>query len=150
MILFLDFDGVLHPNFIGTQLFSCTNQLWKILRARPYVLVVFSTSWRESYRPEELLDFATFGGGEDLAHRFVGQTPRIRAHSDYEPRGLECQRWLDENGHSETAWLALDDIRHNFHGGHPNLYVVDGRIGLTDTDVSAIIERLNQQQKETT
>lgn len=143
MILFLDFDGVTHPNFIGTQLFSCTGQLWKILRACPDVLVVFSTSWRESHRPEELLDFATYGGGEDLAHRFVGQTSRIHAASDYEPRGLECQRWLEENGHSETPWLALDDVRLQFHGGHPNLYVVDGSTGLTDKDVLEIIRRLS-------
>jgi hypothetical protein len=145
MILFLDFDGVLHANYIDAQAFSCAEQLWKILRACPDALVVFSTSWRESYKPEELLDFATSGGGEDLASRFIGQTPRIRACSDYEPRGLECKSWLDANGHSETAWLALDDVRHQFHGGHPNLYVVDGSTGLTDADVAAIIQRIQSK-----
>jgi hypothetical protein len=147
MILFLDFDGVCHPNYIDAKAFSCNEQLWKILRARPDVLVVFSTSWRETHRPDELLNFATQGGGEDLAHRFVGQTPRIRACSDYEPCGLECKQWLDSNGHAATPWLALDDIRHQFHGGHPNLYVVDGSTGLTDADVEKIIARLKTKAK---
>lgn len=142
MILFLDFDGVLHPNIIGTKLFCCTNQLWKILRACPDVLVVFSTSWRESYRPEELLDFVTFDGGEDLAHRFVGQTPRILTRSDYDQRGLECQRWLEENGHSDTPWLALDDMPEIFPPGCPTLYRVYGSIGLTDADAITVIERV--------
>src|ERR1017187_8660401 len=137
MILFLDFDGVTHPNIIGTQLFCCTGQIWKILRACPEVHVVFSTSWRESHRPEELLDFATFGGGEDLSHRFIGQTPRIHSHSDYDLRGLECQRWLEENGHSDTPWLALDDMPEIFPSGCPTLYRVYGSTGLTDADVLA-------------
>lgn len=143
IILFLDFDGVLHPQHIGVQYFCRTEFLWQILRACPEVRVVFSTSWRESHRPEELLDFATSGGGEDLAHRFIGQTPRIHAHSDFDPRGLECHRWLEANCYSGQAWLALDDVPELFHRMfHQNLYLVDGYTGLTETDVAAIIRRL--------
>lgn len=143
MILFLDFDGVLHPKYIGTEYFCRTELLWQILRACPNVSVVFSTSWRETHKPEELLNFATYGGGEDLAHRFVGQTPRIRAHSDCDPRGLECHRWLEANGHSGTAWIALDDDPELFHRMfRQNLYVVDAYTGLTEADIAAIILRI--------
>lgn len=140
MILFLDFDGVLHSRFIGAQFFCHTPLLWQILRTCPDVQVVFSTSWREAHRPEELLDFVTYGGGLDLAHRFIGQTPIIKAQSDHHLRDLEIQRWLDANQH--THWLALDDMPELFRSEHPNLYLVDGSTGLTDLDVTAIIGRL--------
>jgi hypothetical protein len=115
--------------------------LWQILRACPDVQVVFSTSWREVHRPEELLDFATYGGGEDLVHRFIGQTPRLHACSDYDPRLLECLRWLESNGHADSSWLALDDVPQNYNH-HTNLYLVDRTTGLTDADVAAIIQRI--------
>lgn len=146
-IIFLDFDGVTHPKFIGAQVFCRTPLLWQILRACPDVQVVFSTSWREAYRPEEMLDFATYGGGENLAHRFVGQTPIIKAQSDHDLRDLEIQRWLDANQHT-GHWLALDDMLELFHGGHPNLYLVNGDTGLTEEDVAAIIQRIQPSVSE--
>jgi len=141
MILFLDFDGVLHPLMRLEPDFCRLPKLWQILRACPDVDVVFSTSWREIYRPDEMIEFVTWGGGEDLTHRVIGQTPRIKAESDCDRRDLEIQSWLDTNGHS-GPWLALDDMPKMFNGEHPNLYVVDGSTGLTDADVAAIIRRI--------
>jgi len=109
MILFLDLDGVTHPVMRHEPDFCRVPLLWKILLACPNVSVVFSTSWREIYRHDELVEFVTRGGGEDLAHRFIGQTPRLHARSDYDPRLLECLRWLEINGHADSSWLALDD-----------------------------------------
>lgn len=78
MILFLDFDGVMHPDFAREKaLFSATPLLWQVLEACPLVDVVFSTSWREIHPMSELIDFATQGGGEHLAGRFIGSTPSI-------------------------------------------------------------------------
>lgn len=141
MILFLDFDGVLHPLMRREPDFCRLPLLWEILRACPEARVVFSTSWREIYRPDEILEFVTFGGGEDLAHHFVGQTPRIKTGTDCDRRDLEIQSWIDTNKHT-GHWLAIDDQPPLFNGGHPNLYVVDGTCGLTNEDVQAIIERL--------
>lgn len=143
MLIFTDFDGVAHPKLIGAQVFSRTSSLWKILRSCPEVRVVFSTSWREAYQFEELQNFVTYGGGEDLIARFIGCTPIIKSRSDYDRRDLEIQSWLDANGHT-GHWLALDDQAELFQGGgeHPNLYLVDGTTGLTDADVDAIIQRI--------
>jgi len=146
MILFLDFDGVLHPEAgqdSGT--FCCRPVLWKILRARVDVDVVFSTSWRACYRPEALLDFATAGGGEDLRPRFVGQTPRIPVVSgadDYRRRELECLAWLAASGRDTARWLALDDVDYWFSEASPNVYLVNYLTGLTDDDIPAILARL--------
>ena len=143
----LDFDGVTHPECADAdQLFCRTPLLWQIMRACPAVQVVFSTSWREIHRPDELLDFATFGGGEDLAHRFIGQTPIIVQepeafiHGHVYKREDECREWLRLNGGINQPWLAVDDIDHWFKG--PNLHLVDHLTGLTDADVQAIIKRI--------
>ena len=76
MIIFLDFDGVLHSHDIDDDkyLFSRVSLLWQILRGCPGVDVVFSTSWRNTYQFYELIDFVNYGGGEDLEHRFIGTT----------------------------------------------------------------------------
>ena len=142
MIIFLDFDGVLHPNpndEHDTELFCRTPLLWKILRECPNTKVVFSTSWRDSYDFDNMLDFVTSNGGEDLAHRFISSTPNLESEGHYGKRELEIQEWLRDNAYHGRC-IAIDDVEEIFDG-HPNLYLVDGDLGLTDEDVLAIIER---------
>lgn len=141
MILFLDFDGVLHPNLKGEPDFCRLPLMWQILGACPDMEVVFSTSWREIYKFDEMVEFVTYGGGEEFAARFIGSTPELEAQNHCDRRDLEIQSWLDANGHS-GSWLAIDDMPNLFNGGHPNLYVVDGACGLTDADVLAILGRI--------
>lgn len=143
MILFLDADGVMHG--LNGQVFSKVDLLWQILRATPACQVVFSTSWRERFTLEELIDFATAGGGEDLAPRFVGVTPVIKevqkAH-----RQAEILAWLKSNGQAETPWLALDDDPLLFERGCQNLYACKVS-GLTDADVPTILERIMEEPR---
>lgn len=115
--------------------------LWQILRARPDIKVVFSTSWREVYLQDEMVEFVTYGGGEDLSHLFIDKTPSIKLPRDR--RDLEIQSWLKVNNHS-GQWLAIDDMPELFGDvRHPNLYVVDGEVGLTAADVLAILGRIH-------
>ncbi|MBU1689095.1 MAG: hypothetical protein KJ589_17285 [Proteobacteria bacterium] len=153
MILFLDFDGVLHPvgcvDGTDAPLFSRVAALWEILRACPDVRVVFSTSWRELYKFDEMTALVTRDGGEDLVHRFVGSTPNLEAEGFYGRRNVEIRSWLE--GHDPAVpWLALDDMLELFageegeEGDYANLHLVDHQTGLTDADVAeiiAIIER---------
>ena len=145
-ILFLDFDGVLHPKSTDQETVFCrVKLLWKILRACPDVEVVFSTSWREIHKFDELLDFVTYGGGEDLAQRFVGVNPSIvRNAGQIHQREDECLTWLVSNNQSQRPWLALDDTDCWFVG--PNLYLVNYETGLTDADVLAIVGRIHIAQ----
>ncbi len=148
MILFLDFDGVLHSlsGKNDDEYFCRLPVLWEILRTCPEVEVVFSTSWREIYRPEQMLDFVTANGGEDLRHRFIGQTPSISVDpdaDDYRSREIECLAWLSENDRGHAHWLALDDLEYWFSHKSPNLYLVNELTGLTEDDIPAIIERLS-------
>jgi len=79
MILFLDFDGVLHPETVlSTRVeFQHLPLLWRILCTVPEVEVVFATSWRNSRSLVELIAIVTRGGGEELAHRFIGVNPVV-------------------------------------------------------------------------
>lgn len=147
MILFLDFDGVLHPEDRDAEPFCRVPLLWQLLRQCPQAEVVFSTSWREVYPPDVMLDFVTAGGGEDLAHRFVGSNPRVLEPStqgDYRRREIECLAWLAGSGFASRPWLALDDIADWFSTSSPNLHLVDYRTGLTEQDVAAVLQKLKQ------
>lgn len=154
MILFLDFDGVLHPETaLSTRVdFQHLPLLWQILRSVPEVEVVFATSWRNSHSLGELISLVTRGGGEDLAHRFVGTNPvvdkALREQGDYGHRRDECIQWLEANrAHfpywmKDIPWIALDDIAHWYGLPCFNLYMTDYRTGLTDIDVATIIKKL--------
>lgn len=103
MILFLDFDGVLHPLHAGPdRLFCCAPRLWTILRQCPEIRVVFSTAWRQRHGVQALIDYTLLGGGEDLADRFIDVTPDLDCDEDYQHRRLECESWLAENNHEST------------------------------------------------
>lgn len=92
------------------------------------------------------------GGGEDLAHRFIGRTPSIGGASSqgaamhhagpFYRREMECRLWLADNGQQGRPWLALDDFDAYFSPSCPTLYLVDELTGLTEADVEALIERL--------
>jgi len=154
MILFLDFDGVLHPETsLSTRRdFEHLPRLWKILRAVPEVEVVFATSWRISRSLDELIALVTRGGGEDLAPRFVGSNPVVnkesREQGDYGRRLDEGLAWLEENRTrfpfwiNKIPWMAIDDMPHFYGLPCFNLYMTDYRTGLTEADVGLIIKKL--------
>ena len=88
-----------------------------------------------------MLDFVTFGGGEELARRFIGNTPNLESEGHYGRRDLEIGRWLTANKHT-GKWLAIDDMPEMFPEGCANLHLTDGDTGLTDDDVLEIIRKL--------
>lgn len=149
-VVFLDFDGVLHP-MRGTlqaedvQQFTSVPHLWQLLRTHPGVRVVFSTSWRFHYSLNALRELVTCDGNNDLGCRFIGMTPKLILKEKEEKRGIrqrECEAWLAENGMSAVPWLAIDDFASFFDEGCPNFYLVDAATGLTAQDVTAISARI--------
>ena len=119
MILFLDFDGVLHPYPCMTRQYFCQLPLMeRILRGFPGVEIVISSAWRLRFsdQNEALLQMRKHFSS-DIAERVVGTTPdhRDRPRSEAPPglgeflREWECLSWLRENRPAGTAWLALDD-----------------------------------------
>lgn len=145
MIVFLDFDGVLHPVSAEVdRLFCCAKHFWAILDRHPNANVVFSTSWRQQYPISDLVNFATHGGGENFASRFIGTTPTLKCNDNYQHRRRECQAWLAENSWG-GPWIAFDDMAllWGFEQS-ANVYIVDHRHGLREHDVVAASARIQR------
>lgn len=143
MILFLDFDGVLHPHPNAGVQFTNAPRVWELLARHPEVSIVFSTGWRFECSVEALRQLATVQGGEHLADRFIDATPLLRHDTDAGSRERDCRAWLAATRHA-GPWLAVDDMPSLFEPESPHLYPVNAKRGLMHYDVeriSALIER---------
>ncbi|ANB77576.1 hypothetical protein AYM40_29270 [Paraburkholderia phytofirmans OLGA172] len=121
LILYLDFDGVLHPEGVyywpgkgpyianppGHQLFEHADLLERVLLSYPDVRIVLSTSWVPFYRsvakPARWLP-------HNLRSRIIGATFHSRmdkASFDGAPRGMQV--WSDVLRRRPDKWVALDD-----------------------------------------
>lgn len=148
MILFLDFDGVLHPDFArGKAHFSAKPLLWRLLDSCPQVEVVFSTSWRSDHSVEKLIQLVTHEGGEHLAGRFIGGLPSIPFEANRNITGpvhlreIAIRAWLAGNGLQGRNWIALDDDPTGFKPDCPNLILIDKMTGLTTDWMNHLITR---------
>lgn len=137
MILFLDFDGVLHPvgkRTGGETTFANLPLLEEWLRANKHVNVVISSSWREVMDLEILQHIFS----EDLHSRVIDACPIVPSEPDPEfCRHAEIMAWIKKNNY-QGNWLALDDTGYEFPPEFPQLVLCDREIGID----KAIIEEL--------
>jgi len=140
-VLYLDFDGVLHPEMVirtrrhgpvlsgypGHALFENLEPLACALDAYPNLSIVLSTTWVQVYRYSHTR--ALVGR---LAPRVVGAT----FHTDMDrvlfgqmSRG--CQIEADAGRRQPSSWLALDDDDEDWPGAlRDNLVHTDKRWGI--------------------
>ena len=120
-LVFLDFDGVLHPGLAGT--FIHLPLFEDFLHTHPDVGVVFSTSWREQESLESLTEFFS----PSLRPRIQGATPISTGGPG--SRWREILEWLTE--HPEHGrWAALDDDAQLFPSFCDQLVLCDASRGL--------------------
>ena len=135
MILFLDFDGVLHPDpcYDAGRLFENVPRLAAVLDMFAEVCVVLSTSWRTT----RTLDVMVAPLPATLRERVVGVTPFASAFSPpphlvpYR-RHAECVQWMIDNGQTDRDWIALDDRSSWFSPACEYLIVCDSQAGFND------------------
>lgn len=144
MILFLDFDGVLHPSHHpGEALFREVPRLAAWLEARPGVDVVISSSWRMHHRQDELVEML----GPGIGSRVVGCTPwvgQLRDENVY-PTGRmsvftferqnEIETWMASTWDPLRPWVALDDMPHLFETDCASLVVCQGAKGISAENI---------------
>ena len=145
MIIFLDFDGVLHPEHCAQQELFCRLGLFETwLRERPAVDVVISSSWRESVPLDTLKGYfapniqSRVIGTTPISHRepwdeFEGELPPLRF-----VREAEVSLWLRQRGPASVSWAALDDQAWRYKPFNPRLVVCDGTVGLTPNDLDRL------------
>ena len=133
-ILFLDFDGVLHPEHCHeSKHFCCLPILEEVLREVPECKVVITSTWRLERSFEALLRRFS----PDIAAMVEGVTPRycdLKNTPDtlvsYQ-REAECNAWLWANDMPYSSWVALDDRSWLYRPFCKSLFLVNGRTGLT-------------------
>ncbi|WP_107688123.1 HAD domain-containing protein [Neisseria wadsworthii] len=143
MVLFLDFDGVLHPWPFKkrTDCFSQVPVLEAFLNRPEYadIDVVVSSSWREGRGLAELQVLFSPGFGR----RIVGATPVFRKpvfrkKTEKGMREREILAWLEQNGRAGESWLALDDLEGFFDQHKDRVFFCDNSTGLTEDDLPAL------------
>lgn len=153
MILFLDFDGVLHPYGGPSPHDFCElPRINKLLREPDYqhVEVVIMSAWRTMYEinasvvtvtPRPLVDMQQYFPA-NLQHRIIGTTPYLGGLENDGIREREVRHWLHEQGQTSRPWIALDDFEHLFEPDCKNLVVVPSYTGLDDETEAVLRLRL--------
>lgn len=106
MIIFLDFDGVMHP-VNQTDLFCREEHLARVLRDFPSVEIVISSAWRETHTLKNMQTFFL----TDLRSRIVGVTPVVERRDAVDVPGVrlrEINKYLVDTDNQRRRWVALD------------------------------------------
>lgn len=129
VLLFLDIDGVLHPLFPRADrteaenlYFSYLPRVEAVLREFPQVQIVVASDWRKRHSLEELRGFFS----DNLRERIVGVIGIDDADHELGNRQRLVERYLIEQGLTESTWLALDDDAGNYLAGASLVLCDDG------------------------
>lgn len=153
MIVFLDFDGVLHPENVNSQapLLCRLPLVEEVLREFPQVQIVISSTWRlRRQNPKVALREMRKHFSADIASHVIGVTPN-RLDLDWRaapeglslyPRQWECEAWLRVHRPPGTPWLALDDRGDWFRPFCKSLMIIDRDTGFLPANAQALRERL--------
>jgi hypothetical protein len=161
-VLFLDFDGVLHPESCAERDLFCYlphfSTALKKVDPEHRVPIVISSLWRHHCMLPQIRSYFP----EDMAGQIVGVTPYMTDQEamdvqDWAPYGGEqsraCHRqrevvmWMAAHA-PQGRWLAIDDRAAYFHKDTPHLFLVpklvyQGDSGITIYQAPALAERLN-------
>lgn len=150
MILFLDFDGVLHADAVylergrpvlraDGELFMWTSHLVDALASVPHVRIVLSTSWARELRFARARDYLP----AELRQRIIGATWHSGMATDDEHRPLGRDTWWDTSTRYQqirryvdragiTDWIAVDDQPEGWaDADRDKLVVTDSNLGLS-------------------
>jgi len=139
-IIFLDIDGVLHPDNAaqisafntpcGNRLFRWAPLLLGLLQKYPKVKIVISSAWRYCWNYEDLVGFFP----EEIRPYIIGTT-----------RPSEPRRWeaIQEYIHQFklTKYAIIDDAAAEFPMGLPGYIWCKSKKGLTHTEAFEALDK---------
>lgn len=147
MILFLDFDGVLHPQHDNepppADLVFCHLPCFEaVMREFPMVEIVISSMWRHQFTLDQLR--ARFS--PDIAARIIDTTAKTERADGYLPnrREREILDWLLATGNENTPWIAIDDAVWQFDKHRDRLVACTWYRGIdaeVETQLRAVFEK---------
>jgi len=141
--LFLDFDGVLHPDryaltnydpdrvFRSNEIFSQAPILAGLITEFPCQIII-SSSWRFTHSLDEMKEKLP----KAIAKNVVGVTGD--AYIGPYPRYNEIKEYLTSRNKSLFAWRALDDSKLEFPNGCTDLILCDPNTGIASKQIQEL------------
>ena len=140
VILFLDFDGVLHPAGCHTPRHFCELPRFEaVMREYPDVRIVISSAWQREFPLPALR--ALFSS--DVAARIIGRTLTADPRGDAKTRHQQIWFYLGRAGATRARWIALDDAETQFPRHCPQLVLCDPACGFDQHAAQQLIARLS-------
>lgn len=140
LLVFLDFDGVLHPfasYFSKVGRFTKNYIIEELLHRHPHIDIVVSSSWATKYSLNELKEKFN----PEVRHRFVGSV----TDQSHERRVESIKHYLASRGEVDTLWIAIDDME-DFSDNDPIVWV-DPLSGL-NTDSEILLDKIFSSPRE--
>lgn len=140
LTLFLDFDGVMHPDGCAdSELFVHRETFESLLSEFPSIKIVVSSSWRLTQSLDQMRDRFS----PEFRDRMVGVTPSI-AGPLFMSREREIRDWMDRNKPAEEKhlWIAVDDQPQWFGPINEHLHVTDQHVGLDENSAAGLYRKL--------
>ncbi|MCB5187597.1 hypothetical protein LG200_06200 [Methylobacillus caricis] len=132
MILFLSFDGVLHPTDQPNKSFSKLPLLENWLRMHQEIRIVVSSKWRKNMPFEDICHIFS----DDIKSRIIGTTPDLQEDMQEEYWRLsEIFDWLKCCG-DHQSWIVLDDA--GFPESFNRMVRCNPDTGLTEDNIHAL------------
>lgn len=132
MLIFLDFDGVLHPDPCdGSEILCHLPRFERVLREFQDAQVVVTSTWRNTRSITDLRCLFS----PDVADRLVGLTPRwqeFEATVYRYQRQAEVEAWLKVNRAPWDKFIVLDDRAWLFSPFYPHLVECNPLTGIDD------------------
>lgn len=150
IVLFLDFDGVTHPEPCFEESVFCNLSLIEaVLIEFPSVEIVISSSWRDTFSLDDMREFFA----PAVQPRVVGVTPSIKTPSpDWLPghvpqfdRQWECESWLNRHRERGTPWVAIDDRDYWFEPDCRHLLLTESNKGF-QVEHQALLRQMLQER----
>lgn len=130
IIVFLDFDGVLHYFFPKKDKSDEENAYFYFLPNFESAIreldneinfkIIISSSWREMKTLEEIKSYFS----DDIADKIIGVNPVFDKNMDF-VREEESISWLSTNA-SDENWIAIDDFKDIWKSYEKLIHCIDG------------------------
>lgn len=146
-IVFLDFDGVLHPEGCAERFHAMHAPLLAQVIERCNAKVVVSSTWRRTRNVSALrksvgdrLGNLIVGSTGDFFRMNVSELPE-KLHAFH--RHTECVAWMRKYHASPETWVAMDDRPFLFYPFTPNIVACNPRTGLDQAVLIELEQKLN-------
>jgi hypothetical protein len=127
-LLFLDFDGVLHPiSSASYEPFVHMLRFEQVMRDHAEVDIVISSGWQDGYSIRQLRPLFSPGIGARIIGGTLSADPRRKADTRYR----QILKFLSKVGRM-GPWVALDDAAKEFPINCPHLVLCDSTKGFDE------------------